>query len=140
MQADYAILCPMQEELDAILLEIKNIKAPKIEVKGKEFDDFAFLNHHYTQDFVSNVFIYRNEKDKNPIKVLISKIGVGRAASSYNFGKIEAIEVIEDWKLGFNLGNAVKYISRCEHKGTKEQDIKKAIWYLERELKKINAI
>ena len=57
MQADYAILCPMQEELDAILLEIKNIKAPKIEVKGKEFDDFAFLNHHYTQDFVSNVFI-----------------------------------------------------------------------------------
>ena len=53
----------------------------------------------------------------------------------YNFGKIEAIEVIEDWKLGFNLGNAVKYIGRCEHKGTKEQDIKKAIWYLERELK-----
>ena len=58
----------------------------------------------------------------------------------YNFGKIEAIEVIEDWKLGFNLGNAVKYIGRCEHKGTKEQDIKKAIWYLKRELKKINAI
>ena len=50
------------------------------------------------------------------------------------------IEVVEDWKLGFNLGNAVKYIGRCEHKGTKEQDIKKAIWYLERELKKINAI
>ena len=58
----------------------------------------------------------------------------------YNFGKIEVIEVVEDWKLGFNLGNAVKYIGRCEHKGTKEQDIKKAIWYLERELKKINAI
>ena len=54
----------------------------------------------------------------------------------YNFGKIEVIEVVEDWKLGFNLGNAVKYIGRCEHKGTKEQDIKKAIWYLERELKK----
>ena len=38
----------------------------------------------------SEVFIYRNEKDKNPIKVLISKIGIGRAASSYNFGKIES--------------------------------------------------
>ena len=53
----------------------------------------------------------------------------------YNTGKYEAIEVIEDWKLNFNLGNAVKYISRCEHKANKEEDIKKAIWYLERELK-----
>ena len=88
MQADYAILCPMQEELDAILLEIKNIKAPKIEVNGKEFDDFAFLNHHYTQDFVSNVFIYRNEKDKNPIKIILAKIGIGRATSSFNLGRI----------------------------------------------------
>ena len=42
--------------------------------------------------------------------------------------------------LNFNLGNAIKYIGRCEHKNNKQEDIKKAIWYLERELKKINAI
>lgn len=54
----------------------------------------------------------------------------------YNQGAIEVIDAIEDWGLGFNLGNAVKYIARCEHKGNKEQDIKKAIWYMERELKK----
>ena len=53
----------------------------------------------------------------------------------YNTGTIEVIEVIEDWKLNFNLGNAIKYIGRCEHKNNKEEDIKKAIWYLERELK-----
>ena len=52
----------------------------------------------------------------------------------YTHGEIEVIEAIEDWKLGYHLGNAVKYIARCEHKGNKEQDIKKAIWYLEREL------
>ena len=56
--------------------------------------------------------------------------------SHYNVGTIEVIEVIEDWKLNFNLGNAIKYIGRCEHKNNKQEDIKKAIWYLERELKK----
>ena len=55
--------------------------------------------------------------------------------SHYNTGTIEVITVIEDWKLNFNLGNAIKYIGRCEHKNNKEEDIKKAIWYLERELK-----
>lgn len=55
----------------------------------------------------------------------------------YNKGKFEVIDVIEDWNLNFNLGNAVKYIARCEHKGKKEEDLKKAIWYLERELQKI---
>lgn len=53
----------------------------------------------------------------------------------YNQGKIEVIEVIEDWQLNFHLGNAIKYIARCGHKENKEQDLKKAIWYIERELK-----
>ncbi len=46
----------------------------------------------------------------------------------------EAIKVIEAWKLGFNLGNTVKYISRAEHKGATIQDLKKAAWYLNREI------
>ncbi len=50
----------------------------------------------------------------------------------YNSGKFEAIDVIEDWQLGFNDGNAVKYISRHRHKGTAIKDIEKAIWYLNR--------
>ena len=36
--------------------------------------------------------------------------------------------------LGFNLGNAVKYISRAEAKGTPIEDLKKAMWYLDREI------
>ena len=50
----------------------------------------------------------------------------------YNTGGIEAIDYIEAKKLNFHLGNAVKYISRAEHKGTYTQDLKKAIWYLNR--------
>ncbi len=46
----------------------------------------------------------------------------------------EAIKVIEAWNLGFNLGNTVKYISRAEHKGVPLQDLKKAAWYLAREI------
>jgi hypothetical protein len=53
----------------------------------------------------------------------------------YNTGKIQPIEAIEDWKLDFRLANAVKYISRCEHKGKTKQDLEKAIWYIERYIK-----
>lgn len=47
---------------------------------------------------------------------------------------IEPIDVIEDWELGFHLGNALKYITRAGRKdpATRRQDISKAIWYLER--------
>jgi len=54
--------------------------------------------------------------------------------SHYNTGKIEVIDAILDWKLNFCLGNAIKYIARCEHKENKEEDLKKAIWYIQKEL------
>ena len=59
--------------------------------------------------------------------------------SYYNKGKFEAIEVIEDWNLGFCLGNTVKYIARAGSKsGNSElQDLEKALWYLERRIKEI---
>jgi len=46
----------------------------------------------------------------------------------------EAIKVIEAWKLGFNLGNTVKYISRAGKKGAALTDLEKARWYLDREI------
>ena len=52
----------------------------------------------------------------------------------YKKGSIEPITVIRDWKLGFNLGNVVKYIGRAEHKGNKIADLKKALWYLQDEI------
>lgn len=57
----------------------------------------------------------------------------------YNFGSIEPISVIEDWNLGFNLGNAIKYIARAEHKNSKLEDLKKAKWYLDRECNKVES-
>jgi hypothetical protein len=56
----------------------------------------------------------------------------------YKVGGIETIDFIEAKKLNYNMGNAVKYISRAEHKGNKRQDLEKAIWYINRELSKLN--
>lgn len=46
----------------------------------------------------------------------------------------EAIKVIEAWELPFCLGNTVKYISRAGKKGDRLEDLKKAAWYLQREI------
>lgn len=53
--------------------------------------------------------------------------------SHYQGKRFEVIEIIEDFDLGFNLGNALKYLLRAGKKDDKAQDLKKAIWYLERE-------
>ena len=57
--------------------------------------------------------------------------------SHYNAGKFEVIDVIEDWGLGFHDGNALKYIARAKHKNNEKEDIKKAIWYLNRYIEEI---
>lgn len=46
----------------------------------------------------------------------------------------EAIKVIEAWGLNFNLGNTAKYISRAGKKGALVEDLRKARWYLDREI------
>jgi len=50
----------------------------------------------------------------------------------------ETIKVIEAWGLGFNLGNAIKYISRAGKKGSRLEDLKKALWYLNREIQTLS--
>lgn len=46
----------------------------------------------------------------------------------------EPIAVIEDWQLNYRLGNAVKYISRAGRKQNAIEDLRKAVWYIEREI------
>jgi len=52
----------------------------------------------------------------------------------YTFGSIEVIDVIEGWGLPFHIANAVKYVARCDKKGKKLEDLKKAKWYIDRYL------
>ena len=50
----------------------------------------------------------------------------------YKVGGVETIDFIEAKKLDYNLGNAVKYISRADYKGNRIQDLQKARWYIDR--------
>lgn len=47
---------------------------------------------------------------------------------------IECIQITE--YMGFNLGNALKYIWRCDLKKDAIEDLRKAVWYIEREITK----
>lgn len=60
--------------------------------------------------------------------------------SHYTDGKIEVINFIEDKKLGYHLGNAVKYISRAGKKDPDKyvEDLQKAAWYIAREIDRYN--
>lgn len=55
----------------------------------------------------------------------------------YKTGGIETIDYIEAKQLGYHLGNVVKYVSRANHKGKQLEDLKKARWYLDREITRL---
>ena len=57
----------------------------------------------------------------------------------YTFATLEVIDVIEDWQLGFCLGNTVKYIARAGRKNPEKhiEDLRKAAWYLNREIERL---
>lgn len=93
-------------------------------------DEYACTKREHEYNYnIARDYISCNCMEKNQIDNVNSP-------THYNVGKIEVIEAIEDWKLNFNLGNAIKYIARCEHKENKKQDLEKAKWYIERELRK----
>ena len=52
----------------------------------------------------------------------------------YTSGGIETIDFIEAKDLNYRLGNVIKYVSRAEKKGNPLRDLKKALWYLQREI------
>jgi hypothetical protein len=54
----------------------------------------------------------------------------------YQGKTFEVIDIINDYGLNFELGNAIKYVLRADKKGNKKQDLEKAIWYLNHELSK----
>ena len=71
----------------------------------------------------------------NPqIKMIEPKHDPVNHPAHYKVGGIETIDFIEAKRLNYNMGNAVKYITRADHKGSRKQDLEKAIWYLKREL------
>ena len=48
---------------------------------------------------------------------------------------IECIDVVEH--MGFCVGNAIKYLWRAGQKGDQVEDLKKARWYVDREISRL---
>lgn len=97
-------------------------------------------NHLYDIDIIDNIVpVSFTDNDTKKNKETVNH------PDHYHPGTYEAINVIEAWNLDFCLGNAIKYISRLGRKSDssltqKEKnidDLKKAIWYLNRELEGI---
>lgn len=56
----------------------------------------------------------------------------------YTFGKFEVIDVLEDWfPTEPLLWNAVKYLARWNKKGSSQENLHKALWYIQRKLKQL---
>ena len=51
-----------------------------------------------------------------------------------NQQQYDVIDIIKDYDLNFNEGNAVKYIVRARRKGAHLEDLRKAMHYLDREI------
>ena len=48
---------------------------------------------------------------------------------------VECITVVEH--MGFNVGNAIKYLWRADLKGNPLEDLRKAAWYVNREIERL---
>jgi hypothetical protein len=53
---------------------------------------------------------------------------------------MEVIKIIDHYKLPFSLGNTIKYVLRSDSKGNKLEDLKKAAWYLQHEINKLEFV
>lgn len=52
-------------------------------------------------------------------------------------GGAQPVDIAEH--LSFNLGNALKYLSRAGRKGDAVEDLSKARWYIDRELARLES-
>lgn len=87
----------------------------------------------------SSRFIAKNVFDDKPEKPVIPIIDNVNNPPHYTKSKIEVIDAIEAWNLNFRLANVVKYVARADHKNNKLEDLKKAQWYLDREIDKLES-
>lgn len=89
------------------------------------------INGNMTHAISSNVFAKNAAK---PITGAQYNDIISRPAHYVENRKYEPKDVIRDWGLNFNLGSAVKYISRAGRKEDAIQDLNKAKTFLEFEI------
>jgi hypothetical protein len=120
-------MCSFQEIRQAFKL-----KAPLKEVTESEM---AIVKKQIKED-IKNL-IESDSKAKHAIKKTLELDDPINRPSHYNQSRFQPADVIDAWELSYSLGNVVKYICRHRHKNQPLEDLKKARWYLDREIKKL---
>ena len=80
------------------------------------------------------------ELNKNLGKETADGVDTVNHPSHYTYGTIEVIDYIEDKGFNYNLGNAIKYVSRAGHKFNAIEDLQKAVWYINREISRLQKV
>jgi hypothetical protein len=112
--------------------EMQNVKTPKAKPLTGKFKRIGL--------FSSNKSILNPEITiEESVKPEEPKSDPVNHPAHYKVGGIETIDFIEAKALGYHLGNAVKYITRADHKGNRLQDLQKAKWYIDRAIEKAGA-
>ena len=91
-------------------------------------DDFLSFDHQYKDDSIVKKF--RESMKKTVEKETIEMVDHPKHYQSKH--GVEVIDIIEEFGLGFHLGNVIKYVLRAGHKSNELEDLEKAKWYLER--------
>ena len=78
--------------------------------------------------------IEQESTEEPPVVMLPLPDDVVNHPAHYKVGGIETIDFIEAKGLNYHLGNVVKYITRADYKGDRIENLKKAQWYLTREI------
>jgi len=114
---------------------------------SKAYDTYGnYHNCNQLPEITYSDFIASLENDKEdwiiPPSALPIQTSVEQAPDMvnhpphYTVNGIEVIDIIDAFKLNYRLGNVVKYVLRSDLKGNRLQDLKKALWYLQREIDK----
>lgn len=69
-----------------------------------------------------------------------TKVDMVNHPSHYKSGGMEVIDVLEAFNLNFRLANCVKYILRAGRKEDALEDLKKARWYFDRDISKLEKL
>lgn len=121
-----------------VVILLKNGDKIELESSLEEIKDTGAILMRLDQ--IYNKYMYMQDKSPDP-NVLVEANPVfdpvSRPSHYAEGRKYEPRKVIHDWGLNFNLGNAVKYISRAGRKNDALEDLKKARQYLDFEIEEM---
>lgn len=105
--------------------------------KGKEYEIYESKPKFYIveNDKGSKMYFF----GQNTVFKLLEEKDAVNHPSHYGGenNPLEVINIIEHYDLNFNLGNVIKYCLRAGKKDELIQELKKAQWYINREIQRL---